>query len=130
MSTSIVSPDTPLEKLSNDELLAEFQEEKSYKKANLYALVARRANCDFRVKQLLLSLVLDYRLREELFLNTIIHAWVPILFMMEESAPHVKSEILGSIANEWTIREKQEFLDYIKLSPEYFQFFKHLKESI
>lgn len=123
----MIDANTSYEEISDAELIAEFISPKKYKRALLYALMAKRSNHNERIKELLFKVILDEGKRKERFLNTLPHSWIPTLYILEHGNDLLKNELLGKL-KEWTNDEKELFLNYVKKDKEYLEFLQPLKD--
>lgn len=78
-----------------------------------------RANKNEKIKEYLFELIMDKEKRQEYFLNTIIHAWLPVLHILPHGTEALKIE-MKSVLRQWTYEEKILFLNYIKKEKAYY----------
>ena len=116
---TLIDPNTSHSEISDEVLISEFSNPMKYKKAHLYSIMANRANSNSSIKKLLFEFILDEKNRNAYFLGTIIHAWLPVLHLLEHGTDEMKLE-LREILRQWTMDEKKLFLNYIKKDQEYY----------
>lgn len=116
---TIVDPNTSHSEISDEVLISEFHNPVKYKKAHLYSIMANRADSNSTIKKLLIDFILNEKNRSEYFLGTIIHAWLPVLHILEHGTDKLKLE-LREVLMQWTKDEKELFVNYIKKDQEYY----------
>lgn len=105
--------------LSDEQIIQEFNCPVKYKRVHLYSIMAMRANKNEKIKEYLFELIMDKEKRQEYFLNTIIHAWLPVLHILPHGTEALKIE-MKSVLRQWTYEEKILFLNYIKKEKAYY----------
>ena len=126
MKSALIDPNTSLEIISNEKLIKEFKNPKRYNRPILYALMAKRSNNNETIMRLLFEVIIDKKIRKEYFLNTIIHALLPVLFVLEQGEDKIKQEQKDLLLDKWTEEEYLMLIDYIKTNEEYYNLLKKI----
>ncbi|MEL6863053.1 MAG: hypothetical protein AAFP19_01480 [Bacteroidota bacterium] len=121
----MIDPNTSQKEISDDDLIAEFKNPKKYRKALLYSLMAMRANKNNEIKILLFDFITDEKNRNEYFLGTLIHAWLPVLHILDHGTPLLKSE-LKEVLKKWPLDERESFLNYVYKEESYRKFLEDI----
>ena len=116
----MLNPNLSRKEISDESILEEYLLPKKYKRAHLYAIMSVRANKNNQIKEYLFDLIKDKDKREELFVGTIIHAWLPVLHILENGSTEIKSELKSILEKVWDREEKRLFVSYIKKEQEYY----------
>ncbi|WP_421948335.1 hypothetical protein [Phaeodactylibacter xiamenensis] len=115
----LLDPNTKQSEISDQLLLQEFENPKRFAKMHLYALMARRANTNHAIKLKLFEQILNADARLETVVGSIKHSWIPAIYLLQEGTDNLRIELKG-ILKEWTLKEREHFLDYVKKDQEYY----------
>lgn len=115
----MIDPNIDRDKLSDELLIQEFKNPSVYKVRHLYDVMAKRSSDNEEIKQLLFKLILSEDARKEKEMGFIMHAWLPAISILKEGKDEVKQE-LPNILRQWTTKEKELFLNYVKGDQEYY----------
>lgn len=119
MSVNLLDPNLSHEEVSDDLLQREFENPIRYSKRSLYPLMAKRADNNLAIREMLFALILDEQARKQIEMGIVTHAWLPAIFILKHSNLHVKSE-LKNVLRKWSKEEKELFLIYIRKEKEYY----------
>ena len=114
----VIDPNTSYEDISDELIIKEFTDPQRFKPALLFALMAKRANKNDDIKELLFDVVTDEKKRNERFLNTLPYAWIPVLYILEHGSEELKSELLAKL-KKWSMEERKMLLSYVKIDKSY-----------
>lgn len=120
----MLDPNTPISILSDDRLLIEFNEELNYKKFNLYAIMAKRAD-NLYVRKTLFKIIMDNESRMGKIAGRIMHSWLPAIFILREGSIETKHELKKVLYN-WDLTEKRNFLDYLSSDKNSYDFLESI----
>jgi hypothetical protein len=115
----LLDPNISVNEISDEALISEFHKPTKYTKRSLYGVMANRASNNDKIKNLLFELIISEEARYETEMGFIMHAWLPAIFILQESNDAVKLELKHLLKN-WTQEEKELFLFYIKRDQEYY----------
>ncbi len=115
----LLDPNISISEISDEELISEFHKPTKYTKRSLYGLMANRASNNDKIKNILFEVIISDEARHETEMGFIMHAWLPAIFILQESNDAVKLELKQLLKN-WTKDEKDAFLFYIKKEQEYY----------
>lgn len=118
---NILDPNTPKSTFDDESLIKEYYEELNFKRINLYSLMARRANSNSKLLEILFGIILDKEGRSERIVGRIAHSWLPAIFILKEGSEETKHK-LKEILQEWEKHEKIDFIDYIKSDTDSYEF--------
>lgn len=127
--SALINPKTGYDIISNEELINEILKPKKYSAFTLYALMANRANHNNIIKLLLFKVVKDKRYRKENVFG-LKHAWLPVLFILEEGKKSLKQELKPVLVGFWTLKERKDFLVYIKQNKTYYEFLESINTNL
>lgn len=122
---SLVDPNASNDDLSDELLIQEFNYPVNYQKKNLYGLMSKRANSNLLIRRLLFDIVKNEEARKEMMFGFISHAWLPVLFMLQNSSTEVKLQ-LKDVLKQWSKDERDLFVNYIKREKEYYDLLKDI----
>ena len=122
---NLLNPNISYEEISDELLIREFNNPQKYKKRHLYALMSKRANSNLIIRKCLFELILDEQARKEIEMGFITHAWLPALFILQNSNDDVRLEV-KKILKRWPKNEIEIFLNYIKTDNEYYNLLKDI----
>lgn len=125
---NILDPNTPRSTFDDESLIREYYEELRFKKINLYPLMARRANSNGKLKEILFSIILDKEKRSERVVGRIMHSWLPAIFILKEGTTETKNQ-LKQILKKWEEREKIDFIDYVRSDNDSYQLIKTIVQG-
>ena len=114
----MIDPNTSYEDISDELIIKEFTDPQRFKPILLYALMTKRANKNNEIKELLFDVVTDEKKRNERFLTKLPHAWIPVLFILEQGSEELKIELLAKLTK-WSMEERKMLLSYVKTDKSY-----------
>ncbi len=120
----LLNPNLTKEEISDEEIIYEYLNEQNYKKANLHEIMAVRANENTQIKELLFDIITDSKKRTEYFAGSLIHSWLPTLFILEHGNLNLKNELKSLLSSTWSIEEKSSFLSYLRNDHQKLSFLK------
>lgn len=112
--------------ISDEEIINEFKNPVKYKRAHLYSIMAMRANENPLVKTYLFEIIKDKEKREKLFVGSIIHAWLPVLHILQNGNNQIKKEMKLILGETWSEEEKRLFLNYVKKHADFYSLVKDM----
>jgi len=116
----MLDPNLSKAEISDDFIIEEYKNPKKYTRANLYSIMAVRANHNKQIKVFLFEMIKDKKKRDEFFVGAIIHSWLPVLHILEHGKNDIKIQMKAVMSENWSDEEKRLFLNYIKKDQEYY----------